>query len=100
MTYRERLSATVDPQLLKAGRTAVREGRATSLSAWVNDALARQADHGRRAGVLLGRVRRSDVIDAALVVLAEDGDEIFTADPADLRELAQASGKTIDLIRV
>jgi hypothetical protein len=55
---------------------------------------------GRRAGVLLGRSGRSDVIDAALVVLAEDGDEIFTADPDDLDELVQAAGKDIDLVRV
>lgn len=52
MTYRERLSATVEAELLAAGRAAVAEGRAKSLSAWVNDALRRQADHDRRMQAL------------------------------------------------
>src|SRR5438094_9254704 len=52
MTSRERLSATVERHLLDAGRYAVAEGRADSLSAWVNDALARQAEHDRRLKAL------------------------------------------------
>lgn len=48
MTTRRRLSATVEPDLLKAGQRAVTDGRAKNLSAWVNDALARQAEHDRR----------------------------------------------------
>jgi hypothetical protein len=55
---------------------------------------------GRRAGVLLGRIGRADVMDAALVLLAENGDAILTADPDDLREFAEAAGKDVDLIRV
>lgn len=52
MTNRRRLSATVEAHLLTAARNAVAEGRAGSLSAWVNDALARQADHDRRMKAL------------------------------------------------
>jgi len=52
MTTRTRLSATVETDLLEAGRAAVAEGRADSLSAWVNDALRRQADHERRMRAL------------------------------------------------
>jgi hypothetical protein len=52
MTNRLRLSATVRPDLLKAGRRAVADGRAPNLSAWVNDALARQAEHDRRLKAL------------------------------------------------
>jgi len=52
MTSRERLSATVEAELLMAGRTAVADGRAESLSAWVNGALRRQADHDRRMKAL------------------------------------------------
>ena len=48
MTNRERLSATVAAELLAAARAAVAEGRAESLSAWVDSALRRQADHDRR----------------------------------------------------
>jgi hypothetical protein len=52
MSRRVRLSATVDADLLSAGREAVAEGRAESLSAWVNDALRLQAEHGRRMRAL------------------------------------------------
>ena len=52
MTSKERLSATVEAEALAAGRTAVAEGRAETLSAWVNSALKRQADHDRRMRAL------------------------------------------------
>ncbi len=55
---------------------------------------------GRRAGVLLGRAGASDVVDAALVLLAADGDEILTSDPDDLRSLALAAGVHVDLVPV
>ena len=46
---------------------------------------------GRRAGVLLARSGQSDVIDATVVCLAADGDDILTSDPGDLRALAEAA---------
>jgi hypothetical protein len=52
MTYRQRLSATVRPEVLAAGRRAVSEGRAASLSEWVDSALARQAEHEQRLRAL------------------------------------------------
>jgi hypothetical protein len=55
---------------------------------------------GRRAGVLLGRTRRKDVIDAAVVLLASDGDRIITSDARDLRPLAEAAGVHVDLVPV
>lgn len=55
---------------------------------------------GRAAGVLLGQAGRSDVIDAAIVLLAEDGDRIATSDAEDLRPLAETSGVHIELIPV
>ena len=58
-------------------------------------------DHlGRRAGVLLGRAGASDVVDAALVLLAADGDDILTSDPDDLRALAAAAGVHVELVPV
>ncbi len=54
---------------------------------------------GRAAGRLLARVGQADVVDAAVVLLAEDGDEIITSDPDDLRELAEASGIHVELVR-
>jgi Arc/MetJ-type ribon-helix-helix transcriptional regulator len=49
---RARLSATIDPELLQAGRDAVAEGRAENLSAWVNEALQRQRQHDQRMRAL------------------------------------------------
>ena len=48
MTMKERLSATVSADVLAAGRAAVSEGRAQTLSAWVNAALQRQVEHDDR----------------------------------------------------
>ncbi len=55
---------------------------------------------GRRVGLLLGRVGASDVIDAAVMLLAEDEDEILTSDPEDLRALAASSGVHVELVAV
>lgn len=55
---------------------------------------------GRRAGVLLARGRRQDVVDAALVLLAVDGDSLLTSDPDDLEPLAASAGLHLDIIPV
>jgi hypothetical protein len=47
-TNKERLTVTVDPHVLRAGNDAVATGRAESLSAWVNLALAERAAKDRR----------------------------------------------------
>jgi len=54
---------------------------------------------GRAAGVLLGKAGLSDVIDAALVLLSTDGDDIITSDPGDLSRLAAAAGRHVELLR-
>jgi hypothetical protein len=56
---------------------------------------------GRAAGSLLGRTKRSDVIDAALALLAEDGDTVFTEDVEDLAlaELLAATDRRVELVR-
>ena len=54
---------------------------------------------GRAAGELLGSSRMSDVVDAALVVLAADGDEIVTLDSHDLEALAASAGRHVELVR-
>ncbi|MDB4958150.1 MAG: hypothetical protein JWO36_5719 [Myxococcales bacterium] len=53
---------------------------------------------GRAAGELLGRAKRSDVVDAALVLLAEDGDQIVTSDPEDLAQLARTAGLEVEIL--
>ena len=55
---------------------------------------------GRRAGSLLARARTADVIDAALVLLARDGDMILTSDPGDLEHLAFAAGLHVEIVPV
>lgn len=55
---------------------------------------------GRRAGVLLGRARTADVVDAALVLLTEDGDSVLTSDVGDLERLVVAAGLHVDLVPV
>ncbi len=55
---------------------------------------------GRRAGVLLAKTRTRDVIDAAVVLLADNDDWILTSDPDDLRPLIAAAGLHVDVIEV
>jgi hypothetical protein len=64
------------------------------------DVRALDDELGRRAGVLLGAARGDDVIDSAVVVLCDDGDEIFTSDADDLRALARAAGRHVELIAI
>ena len=60
----------------------------------VDEALA------RRAGVLMGSARTSDIVDAALALLATDGDVVLTSDPKDLARLLAAADLHVDLVRV
>jgi hypothetical protein len=56
MTSRkQRLTVTVDPELVEAGNRAVASGAAASLSAWVSTALAERA----RRDVQLARLREA-----------------------------------------
>jgi len=64
------------------------------------DVQAIDEEVGRRVGVLLAATGGDDVVDAAVVLLAGDGDEIFTGDPTDLRALAVAAGRHVELIPV
>lgn len=76
-------------------------GRQTSLGCLAaSRSLAWTTALGGRAGVLLGVTDTSDVIDAAVVLLASNGDEILTSDPDDLRTLAEATGAHVELLAV
>ncbi|MPY92238.1 MAG: twitching motility protein PilT [Acidimicrobiia bacterium] len=55
---------------------------------------------GRRAGVLLGETGAVDVVDAAIVLVARDGDDLLTSDLEDLRHLAAAADRHVELIPV
>lgn len=52
MSVKRRLSASVDAELLEAGRAAVAAGESDSLSAWINQAMRRQAEHDVRLRAL------------------------------------------------
>lgn len=56
-------------------------------------------DRGRAAGELLGLARAEDVIDAALVLLADEGDRIVTSDPEDIETLARSAGRDVEIVR-
>jgi Arc/MetJ-type ribon-helix-helix transcriptional regulator len=48
MSSKQRLSVSVDAELVAVAQDAVTGGHAESVSAWVNDALRLKADHDRR----------------------------------------------------
>ena len=54
---------------------------------------------GRAVGELLARTSSSDVIDAAVVLLSVDGDQIVTSDRDDFAGLVTAAGRHVELIR-
>jgi hypothetical protein len=54
---------------------------------------------GRAAGELLAAAKTDDVVDAAVVLLASDGDVIVTSDPDDLEHLARTAGRDVEIVR-
>ncbi len=55
---------------------------------------------GRTAGVLLAIAGLDDVVDASIVAIARDGDQIITSDPSDIGRLVQAAGLRVDVVSV
>jgi len=53
---------------------------------------------GKEAGRLLAVAGLADVIDAAVILLAHDGDEVVTSDHEHLAKLADAASRHVDLI--
>lgn len=56
MTNKERLTVTIDAELLQAGREAVEAGLAESLSAWVNRALMERVERERQLAALAAAI--------------------------------------------
>lgn len=54
---------------------------------------------GRAAGELLRSTKTADVVDAALVLLAVDGDDVVTSDVDDLQLLLAATGVHVEIVR-
>ena len=78
-------------------RGGARQARLAQAIAGI-EVVALDEELGQRAGALLWRRDTSDVVDAALVLCARDGDEIVTSDAADLAPLARACGVHIELV--
>ncbi len=72
-------------------RDPARQARLTRALAgfleWPLDSL-----RARRCGLLLADAHTSDIADAALTLLVQDGDTILTSDPRDIEHLLQATG--------
>jgi hypothetical protein len=104
MTSKQRLSASVDSDLLEAGAAAVAAGRASNLSAWVNEALRRQAEHDRRMSALdeffaafdseHDEITSEEIRDATRVARSRS-----VVVRGDLRDLAAAAGVHVELIQ-
>lgn len=82
----------------QAWRGGPRQARLATALAGI-DVKAVDGNLGRAAGELLGVTRLADVVDAALALLALDGDEIVTLDRADLETLVAAAGRHVELLR-
>jgi Arc/MetJ-type ribon-helix-helix transcriptional regulator len=98
MTKRkERLTVTVDAELLAAANGAVERGSADSLSAWVNEALAARAERDEKLAALSdliaeyeaehGEITEADIAarhradrEAAIVVRGRVPDELLELD--------------------
>ncbi len=77
-------------------------GRQANLARFLRGVDIRALDDtlGRSAGELLGAAAAVDVIDAAVALLAVDGDMILTSDPGDLAALVAATGTHADIVPV
>jgi len=58
------------------------------------------SDQARLIGRLLRTAGTTDVVDATIVDIASDGDEILTSDPGDIRTPAITARKTLIVTRV
>jgi len=54
---------------------------------------------GRRSGELIGKARTSDPIDAAVVLIANDGEAVVTSDPDDILHLARTAKRRLLVLR-
>ena len=53
---------------------------------------------GRRCGELLAKAKTSDPIDAAVVLIARDGETVVTSDKDDIEHLARVAKRRIRVV--
>lgn len=75
-------------------RGGPRQARLTLLLRGVDEVPLTSA-RARPIGALLAMSGTADVVDASVVDIANDGDEVLTSDPQDIGSLAEAAGKTL-----
>ena len=76
------------------------DGRQAELARllWAIDVRPVDERLGRESGILVGRAKTSDPIDATIVLITSNGDRILTSDPRDLKRLASAARKRVAII--
>ena len=65
MSRKQRLTVTVDPELVEAGNRAVAAGEADSLSGWVSTAMSEKAQRDEKLALL--RAARCDDVQGYLM---------------------------------
>jgi hypothetical protein len=88
MARKERMTVTVDAELVEAGNRAVKAGRADSLSSWVNDALVEREARERR---LRGMAEAIAAYEREHGVITED--ELLAQERADQKAALVVRGR-------
>lgn len=77
----------------QAWRDPARQARLTrALDGFLERPLDSRA--ARDCGRLVGRAGTSDIVDAALTLLVENGDTVVTSDPKDIERLLDVAGRS------
>jgi Arc/MetJ-type ribon-helix-helix transcriptional regulator len=66
MIGKQRISATVDADLLAIAERAAAEGRAKNVSAWINDAMREKAEDERRRRALAEFIAEAEAEDGVI----------------------------------
>ena len=75
-------------------------GNQVPLARFLNavELLAVDGELGRSAGVLIRDAGSGSAIDATVVAIARQGDQVVTSDPDDIQLLVNSSGRSIKII--
>jgi hypothetical protein len=93
------VSRTSTGVVAQVWRDGARQARVALLLRGVDEVELTGA-RARRVGRLLHAAEATDVVDASIVELCHDGDEVLTSDPDDIGRLAGAASKTLIVTRV
>lgn len=66
---------------------------------WKRPWLPTHGVNRRRARSMLGKARTTDPIDAAVVLIATDGEAVVTSDPEDILHLARFANRRILVVQ-